>query len=88
MLTKTFTILNPSGFHARPTKLFVQKATTFTDCEVFLIKNNTKKINGKSSLGILSLGIMHKDEVTLEISGGQAERAMEELGGILTAILE
>ncbi|MCD1257363.1 HPr family phosphocarrier protein [Paenibacillus athensensis] len=88
MLSKTFTIVNPSGFHARPTKLFVQKATTFPDCEIFLIKNQTKKMNGKSSLGILSLGIAHNDEITLEVSGERAEQAMEELGGILTAILE
>lgn len=86
MLAKTFTINHPSGFHARPTKLFVQAAAQFP-CNVYLVKG-TKKINGKSSLGILSLGLAQGDEVTLEVNGEREEEALNELGSMLIKIYE
>ncbi len=86
MLTGTYTILNPQGFHVRPTKTFVDKATTFP-CTVFLSHNN-KRMNGKSSLGVMSLGLARNSEVTLEVDGEREEQALEELGKLLTAIYE
>ncbi|WP_169087637.1 HPr family phosphocarrier protein [Paenibacillus sp. PL91] len=86
MISKTFTILNPTGFHVRPTKTFVQTASTFP-CKVNVI-NKGKKVNGKSSLSMLTLGIAANEEVTLEIDGEQEEQALEALGQLLTAIHE
>lgn len=86
MLTKTFTIANTQGFHVRPTKIFVEKATVLP-CEIFLISKG-KRINGKSSLGMLTLGLKKGDEVTLEVDGEQEEKALEELGEVLTGIYE
>ncbi|WP_028562100.1 HPr family phosphocarrier protein [Paenibacillus pinihumi] len=86
MTTGTFTVLNPSGFHARPTKVFVQAASAFP-CKVSLSKNG-KKVNGKSSLSILTLGIAVNDEVILETDGDQEEQALQELGALLTKIYE
>jgi phosphocarrier protein HPr len=82
MISRTFTISNPHGFHVRPTKTFVDKATLFP-CEVF-IQYKTKRVNGKSSLGVMSLGITMHAEVTLEVNGEQEEQAIEELGELLT----
>ncbi|BAH46816.1 MULTISPECIES: HPr family phosphocarrier protein [Brevibacillus] len=84
MLTKTFTIQNPTGLHARPATLFVQKATSFP-CEVNVIKG-TKKINGKSIMGLMTLGAKLGEQITLEITGEQAEQAMEELGKLLMSV--
>ncbi|PZE19333.1 HPr family phosphocarrier protein [Paenibacillus xerothermodurans] len=86
MLSETFTVIHPSGFHARPTKLFVHAATQFP-CKVSLIKG-TKKINGKSSLGVLALGLAKGDEVTLEVDGEREDEALRELGAMLTQIFE
>jgi phosphocarrier protein HPr len=86
MITNTFTVLNPSGFHARPTKTFVQKASTFP-CKVNITKND-KKVNGKSSLSMLTLGIASGDQITLETDGEQEEQAMEQLGQLLVQIFE
>lgn len=86
MLRKTFVIQNPTGMHARPATLFVQKATSFP-CEVNVIKG-TKKINGKSIMGLMTLGAAKGDEITLEIEGDQAEQAMEELGKLLESVHE
>ncbi|WP_419876194.1 HPr family phosphocarrier protein [Candidatus Pristimantibacillus sp. PTI5] len=86
MVSKTFTILNPTGFHVRPSKTFVQMASTFP-CKVNVI-NKGKKVNGKSSLSMLTLGIAANEEVTLEIDGEQEEQALETLGKLLTEIHE
>lgn len=86
MVSKTFTILNPTGFHVRPSKTFVQTASTFP-CKVNVI-NKGKKVNGKSSLSMLTLGIAANEEVTLEIDGEQEEQALETLGKLLTEIHE
>lgn len=86
MTSQTFTVLNPSGFHARPTKMFVQAAASFP-CKINVIKND-KKVNGKSSLSMLTLGIAVNDEITLETDGEQEEQALKELGQLLVKIYE
>ncbi|MCS7458610.1 HPr family phosphocarrier protein [Paenibacillus doosanensis] len=86
MLSQSFTVMNPSGFHARPTKIFVQQASEFP-CKINLTKNG-KKVNGKSSLSMLTLGLAQNDEVLLEVDGEQEEQAMEALGALLTKIYE
>ncbi|MNE90416.1 Phosphocarrier protein HPr [compost metagenome] len=86
MISKTYTIINPTGFHVRPTKTFVQTASTFP-CKVS-VSSRGKKVNGKSSLSMLTLGIKYNDEVTLEIDGEQEEQALEALGKLLTDIHE
>lgn len=86
MRKETFTISNPLGFHVRPTKAFVEKATPLA-CDVFLISNN-KRVNGKSSLGLLSLGLAQNAVVELEVNGEGEEEALAELGELLTRIYE
>ncbi|WP_136605613.1 HPr family phosphocarrier protein [Paenibacillus dokdonensis] len=86
MVTETFTVIHPQGFHARPSKLFVEKAITFP-CKVTLFKGE-KKANGKSTLGLLTLGIAAGDEIRLETDGEQEEMALKELGQMMTKIYE
>ncbi|AKF92584.1 MULTISPECIES: HPr family phosphocarrier protein [Brevibacillus] len=86
MLTKTCVIQNPAGLHARPATMFVQKATSFS-CDVNLIKG-TKKINGKSIMGVMTLAAKKGDEIVLEVSGENEAQALEELGAILESAKE
>ena len=84
MISQTFTILNPTGFHARPAKTFVLKANEFP-CKINLIKAD-KKVNGKSTLSLLTLGIATNDQITVEADGEQEEQAVAELGALLEKI--
>mgnify|MGYP000050085166 CR=1 FL=1 len=84
MMKQTYTIVNPQGFHVRPTKVFVDKAITYP-CDVFLISKN-RRMNGKSSLGVMSLGLKKSDEVTLEVNGELEEEALAGLGEVLVSI--
>ncbi|WP_219835746.1 HPr family phosphocarrier protein [Paenibacillus sp. R14(2021)] len=86
MITQSFTVANPAGFHVRPIKTFVQAASQFP-CKVSVLAKG-KKVNGKSSLSMLTLGIAAQDEVTLEIDGEQEEQAMQALGALLVQIHE
>lgn len=67
MILKTIVIQNPAGLHARPASLFVQKAISFSG-NVNVIKG-TKKVDGKSIMGVMSLAASKGDEITLEIEG-------------------
>lgn len=86
MATKTFTVQNPQGLHARPASLFVQKATAFP-CEIHVSKGG-KTINGKSIMGLMSLAIAKGDEVIIETNGDKAEEALQELGNVIEMVHE
>lgn len=72
-VTRTVTLLNKDGLHARPAAEFVQLASTF-DAEV--------TVNGrdaKSLLGIMGLGLNKGAAVEISSSGDQAEAAVDAL---------
>lgn len=86
MITKTFVVQNSAGLHARPATLFVQKATSFP-CEVSIVKG-TKRVDGKSIMAVMTLGIAKGDEITLEVHGENEEQALAHLGNILKKVHE
>lgn len=76
-VTRTVTLLNRDGLHARPAAEFVQLASTF-DAEVTV---NGK--DAKSLLGIMGLGLNRGASVELSASGDQAEAALSALVGLI-----
>ena len=77
MQTATIKISNDTGLHARPATLLVKKASSFkSDVSVEV---NGKKVNAKSLIGILSLGVTKDTEVTLITSGEDELEAINEL---------
>jgi phosphocarrier protein len=75
MISRSVTICNSVGLHARPATFFVQKANCFK-CSIWVEKEDCR-VNGKSLLGVLSLGISKGTEITL-IADGQDESAAVE----------
>lgn len=87
-MTRTVTILNPTGFHARPARNFVDRANEgYADTAVTLTKG-AKVINGKSVLSMLTLGAKCGDTIALEALGGNEEGALRELGDLLESIFQ
>ena len=70
MIKKDVTITNNIGLHARPATFFIQKANTYKSS--IWIEKDDRKINAKSLLGVLSMGIAKGMTVTL-IAEGQDE---------------
>ena len=72
MISRDVVITNTSGLHARPATFFVQKANAYKS--TIWIEKDDRKVNAKSLLGVLSLGIAKDMSVTL-MADGQDENA-------------
>ena len=70
MISQNVTIQNSVGLHARPATFFVQKANSFK-CSIWVEKDDCR-VNAKSLLGVLSLGITRGTKITL-IADGEDE---------------
>ena len=85
-IEKEVLIQNSQGLHARPAALFVQTAAKF-DSTVRINKDG-ELIDGKSIMGILSLGAESGAKLTLIVEGDDAREAFVELEKILTQNLD
>ena len=74
MYTQNVTINNEVGLHARPATFFIQKANEFKS-GIWLEKDE-RRVNAKSLLGVLSLGIVKGTTITL-LADGADEKEIE-----------
>ena len=81
MITKDVTVRCESGLHNRQATYFVQKANEFNS-NIWL-ESGSRKMNAKSMLGIMSLGIVTGTTVTLTADGADAEAAIDALETLL-----
>ena len=81
MVNKEVIVRCESGLHNRQATYFVQKANEFS-CSIWLESEN-RKMNAKSLLGIMSLGIVTGATVMLSASGPDAEEAVNALEVLL-----
>lgn len=82
MFSKEIVVRCESGLHNKQATYFVQKANEF-DCSIYLESEN-RRMNAKSLLGIMSLGIVTGATVTLSAIGTDAEAAVNALETLLT----
>jgi phosphocarrier protein len=81
MIIKEVIVRCESGLHNRQATYFVQKANEF-NCSIW-IESDNRKMNAKSLLGIMSLGIITGAAVTLSATGPDAEAAVDALEALL-----
>ena len=74
MFTQEVTVNNEVGLHARPATYFIQKANEFKSG--IWVEKDERRVNAKSLLGVLSLGIV---KGTLIADGPDAKEAVESL---------
>jgi phosphocarrier protein len=77
MYSKEVTVQNHVGLHARPATFFIQKANEFKSS--IWVEREDRRVNAKSLLGVLSLGIVGGTEIHILASGPDEEAAVEEL---------
>lgn len=80
MTEKTFTIITPSGLHARPASQLVQAASHFP--EEITINYQNKNVNAKSIMGVMSLGVPYQGEITITVRPDN-QQTMQSLQHIL-----
>jgi len=81
MVTATLTILNRSGFHARPAGLFVETASRFRS--IIKVTNGKQAANGKSILSLMLLGATPGTEITIEAQGEDEVEALNALAELI-----
>ncbi len=83
MITKEVTITNSVGLHARPATFFIQKANTYKSS--IWVEKEDRRVNAKSLLGVLSLGIVKGMTITLIADGSDEAEALDGLSALIDA---
>ncbi|MFT5467245.1 MAG: phosphocarrier protein HPr [Verrucomicrobiales bacterium] len=86
VLTKTFTIENKQGLHARPAALFVKAANKYQS-EIW-VKKEDEEVNGKSIMGLMMLAAECGSQLEVSAEGDDAEAAMAELEAMISGGFE
>ena len=81
MVKKEVTITNNIGLHARPATFFIQKANTYRSS--VWIERDERKVNAKSLLGVLSLGIAQGLTISIVADGSDE---MDAVNGLINLI--
>ena len=83
MITKNMKIELTTGLEARPVAIFVQVASQF-DSSIYVEVGN-KKVNAKSIMGMMTLGLDMGEEVVVSATGADEEAAIAEIEKYLSA---
>lgn len=83
MLKETIVVGLKNGLEARPAALFVQIASKYESHISILLSD--KQVNAKSIMGMMSLGAIKGQEITLLVDGEDEQEAMEALIKFMTS---
>lgn len=81
MKSREVVITNASGLHARPATFFIQKANCYKSS--IWVEKDDRKVNAKSLLGVLSLGIAKGMTVNLIAEGQDEDTALAGLAALI-----
>ncbi|MHB1407268.1 MAG: HPr family phosphocarrier protein [Desulfitobacteriaceae bacterium] len=82
MVEESLMVKLKNGLHARPATEFVKSASSFTSD--ITVTKGTKRVNAKSIMGILSLGIAFGEEIILAVNGTDELNALAVLKQMIT----
>ena len=80
-IRKELVVKNAQGLHARPSALFVQISSKYNSN--ITVQKGNEKVNGKSIMGLLTLGAQKDSKIIVEADGIDAEKVMVELEALL-----
>ena len=83
MYSKEAVVNNQVGLHARPATFFIQKANEFKSS--IWVEKEERKVNAKSLLGVLSLGIIKGTAINLIADGADEKEAIEALVQLISS---
>ena len=81
MIAKDVTVQNNVGLHARPATFFVQKANSYKSS--IWIEKGDRRVNAKSLLGVLSLGIAKGTTITILSDGVDEQEVVDGLVSLI-----
>ena len=77
MCVKEVMVQNQVGLHARPATFFIQKANEFKSS--IWVEKEERRVNAKSLLGVLSLGIVGGTKIDIIADGSDEQEAVDSL---------
>ena len=77
MKMKAVRIQLSSGLEARPVALLVQVASQY-ESEIY-VESSTKRVNAKSIMGMMTLGLNAGEDITVTADGGDEKEAMDDI---------
>ena len=77
MYVKDVVVQNQVGLHARPATFFIQKANEFKSS--IWVEKEERRVNAKSLLGVLSLGIIGGTSIRIIADGADEKEAVDSL---------
>lgn len=83
MYLKEIVVQNQVGLHARPATFFIQKANEYKSS--IWVEKDERKVNAKSLLGVLSLGITKGLSITIMAEGPDEEEAVNDLVSLVSS---
>ena len=83
MFAKEAIVQNQVGLHARPATFFIQKANEFKSN--IWVEKEERKVNAKSLLGVLSLGITRGTSITIAAEGADEQEAVTKLVDLISS---
>ena len=86
MITRNVTVQNSVGLHARPATYFIQKANSYKSS--VWVEKGDRRVNAKSLLGVLSLGVVQGMSITLIADGADEEEALKGLAELISSGFE
>ena len=81
MYMKEAVVNNQVGLHARPATFFIQKANEFKSS--IWVEKDERRVNAKSLLGVLSLGIVKGTAINLIADGADEKEAVDALADLI-----
>ena len=81
--TRTATVNDPVGIHARPAAEFAQAATA-SGCAVTIAKQGGAPVNANSILSVMGLGIKQGDTIEITVDGENADSIADNLVATIT----
>ena len=81
MIKKELQVMNPEGLHGRP----VNYLNTCSGCfkSSIWIEHHERRVNAKSLMGVLSLGVMQCERIVLIADGPDENLAVEQIGKLI-----
>ena len=86
MCVKKVMVQNQVGLHARPATFFIQKANEFKSS--IWVEKEERRVNAKSLLGVLSLGIVGGTEIDIIADGSDEQEAVDSLVALVESGLQ
>ena len=83
MIRQSIKIQLPSGLEARPVAVLVQVASQYESS--IYVESNEKKVNAKSIMGMMTLGLSAGEEVVVSADGADEKEAIDNIEKYLSS---